>query len=1142
MTLTALTCISDFSIGESLISPDKYPELLKAAGYDSAAIMDTMTLGSMIRFTNAADKAGIKPIIGCRLCVYDEPQDKTPIKKRETPNNVFKVKVYVKNEAGLKRLYKTLTQGFSPENFYYVPRIGVRDLISLISTGDLIVTTGDFYGVFSHPKSDAIMQLLVKSAGASNLFVELSPVNTPLFDTLNAKALAYAKSRSLRTIVSYPFQYETEEDAKTLDVLSVIASNMKMGLEYRPMQQVTNFTVKRFSAIAEQSVISKGAIEAIHGKDWSERLWLKGALNSKIIAEECQYHWTKQDASLPVMDSDEPGKLLALVKEGFKRRLVDNQVLGYKPSGKLCSTVYSDRLKYELSVLNKMGFERYFLLVEELVSWSKDNGITVGPGRGSIGGSLIAFLLGITDVDPIRFGLIFERFINPDRIDLPDADLDFMSSRRREIIDHLIDTYGQAQVASVANYTTMASAGALRDTARVFELETHEYDCTKLIPKIHGQSHTLEEAAGEVPAIEAFKNARPDIWHHALKLSGVMRSMGTHAAGVVIAGEPVINRSMLDSRKGDPTVCWDKRVVEEQGLIKMDILGLSTLDVLTICANKIKQDYGKDVDLTTLPLDDTKVMQQFSAGKTKGVFQFEGGGMSTLLKNLATQAPLVFDDLVAATALYRPGPMDSGLMDDYVQIKQGLRSIIYEHPNMQAALEDTHGVIIYQESVMRIAQDLAGYSMADADKLRKIMGKKLPAEMALQRDKWVQGCYKHSGMSEIAGEQLFDKIEKFAGYGFNKSHAVAYTIISYWAMWLKVNYPAQFFASSMSVLKEEKLLDLARDALDAGIDIMPPNINRSSNTFEVSFDADGKQILYTPFNRITGISDNIGDCIIEARFKAGGSFKNYRHFFESVNKTKVNKRVQATLDKVGAFADFPNDEETREGHQKKYPHYTLDQVPAKDESRLKDQLLSMPGLVTQSLKVERGLMSGKHSKAKLLMMHRECEECTRCSLTGKVHPMPKIGRSAKIMVVTDCPNFGEEKTGEMMSGLASGYVKQALGNSGMSVADCYFTSLVKAAKDAKLTNDQINECASYLAYEISILQPQIIVALGGATIRNLVPAAKGSFSDLCGQTHYRGDIDCTVVFGINPQMIYMDGDKQSMLDGVFHQVASMLKA
>lgn len=1139
--MNALTCISDFSIGESLISPDKYPELVKAVGYESAAIVDTMTLGSMIRFSNAADAAGIKPIIGCRLCIYDEPQDKTPFKKREYPNNVFKVKVYVRNEAGLKRLYQVLSTAHTPENFYYVPRMGIKDLVWLLKTGDIVITTGDFYGVFSHPKADLLADIIVKSAGASQTFCELSPVNTPLFDALNAKVIAYAKSRSLRTIVSYPFMYETTEDAKSLDVLSVIASNSKMGVEYRPKQQVTNFTVKGVSAIAAHIHASKTAIELNRGKRWCESYWQDGMRNSKALVELCEYKWVKQDVSLPVMDADEPAKLLSMVKKGFKARLIDADVLGYRPDRKLLATVYSDRLKYEMSVLNNMGFERYFLLVEELVTWSKSNGINVGPGRGSIGGSLVAFLLGITDVDPIRFGLIFERFINPDRIDLPDADLDFMSSRRREIIDHLIELYGADRVASVANYTTMASAGALRDVSRVFELDTFEYDCTKLIPKIHGKSHTLEEAADEVPSIDAFKANQPEIWHHANRLHGVMRSMGTHAAGLVIAGEPVVNRSFLDSHKGDPSVCWDKRVVEEQGLIKMDILGLSTLDVLNICVAKVKQDYDKDIDLTRLPLDDAKVMENFSSGKTKGVFQFEGGGMSGLLKNLATLAPLVFEDLVAATALYRPGPMDSGLMDDYVAIKQGIRSIMYEHPNMEAALEETHGVIVYQEQVMKIARDLAGYSMTDADKLRKIMGKKLPEEMAKQKDKWVQGSHSHSGMSEIAAEQLFDKVEKFAGYGFNKSHAVAYTIISYWAMWLKVNYPAQFFASSMSILKEEKLLDLARDALEVGIEIYPPNVNKSSDTFEVSFDATGKQILYAPFNRVKGVSDNIGNAICEARFKAGGEFKNYRHFFESVNKTKVNKRVQATLDKVGCFADFPNDAETQEQH-KKYPHYTLDQVPAKDESRLKDQLLSMPGLITANLKVDRGLKSGKHSKAKLLIQHSECEACTRCDLKGKVHPMPKIGRSAKIMIVTDCPNFGEEKEGEMMAGRASVYVKQALKEAGMSVSDCYFTSLVKAAKDTKLTNDQINECAPYLAYEIDVLQPQIIVALGGAAIRHLIPAAKGSFSDLCGQTHYRADIDATVVFGMNPMMLYMDADKQPMLNQVFEQINDMLKA
>ena len=356
------------------------------------------------------------------------------------------------------------------------------------------------------------------------------------------------------------------------------------------------------------------------------------------------------------------------------------------------------------------------------------------------GGSLVAYLLGITDVDPIRFNLLFERFINPERLDLPDADLDFMSSKRHLVVEYLTEKYGSDRVAGISNYSTLASASALRDTGRVYGMNGIELTATKLVPKEHGQSFTLEEAAKAVPDIDKFKAANPEIWGHATRLEGVMRSFGQHAAGVVVAGEPLTERAVVETRAESACVNWDKRDVEDWGLIKMDILGLSTLDVLEIAKNYVRERHGVQIDYLKLPLEEPDVMSAFSRGDTTGVFQFESSGMKKLLRSLAEGGTLTFEDITAATALYRPGPMDSGLMDDFIQIKQGHKLPYYEHSNMENALKSTYSVIVYQEQVMQISRDIAGYSMADADKLRKIMGKKQPDEMALQRDKFVSGA------------------------------------------------------------------------------------------------------------------------------------------------------------------------------------------------------------------------------------------------------------------------------------------------------------------------------------------------------------------------------------------------------------------
>lgn len=366
------------------------------------------------------------------------------------------------------------------------------------------------------------------------------------------------------------------------------------------------------------------------------------------------------------------------------------------------------------------------------------------------GGSLVAYLLGITDVDPIRFNLMFERFINPERLDLPDADLDFASEKRHLVIEYLTNKYGADRVAGISNYSTLASASAVRDTGRVFGLSGLELSPTKLVPAEHGQSATLTEAARQVPEIDQFRENYPTIWKHALKFEGVLRSFGKHAAGIVVAGEPLVERAVVETRSDQSVVNWDKRVVEDMGLVKMDILGLSTLDVLEIAKSNIKERHGKTIDYLKLSLDDPRVMDAFGRGDTTGVFQFESSGMKKLLRDLAKGGALTFDDVTAATALYRPGPMDSGLMDDYVQIKQGNRDVTYDHPNLENALRDTYGVIIYQEQTMRVAVDLCGFTNTEADHLRKAMGKKDKDKMAKMKDQFVDGA--QAGNIEITLE------------------------------------------------------------------------------------------------------------------------------------------------------------------------------------------------------------------------------------------------------------------------------------------------------------------------------------------------------------------------------------------------------
>jgi len=1121
----ALAVRSHFSLGESMLSPKEIILSAKEKGWESVSVVDTMSVSSMVELSKVAKAEDIKLIVGCRLRVVDDPTYRKPKKNSGDPikdNAPWYPKVYVKNANGMKDLMKLLTKAHSEDYFYYVPRIGFNDLIEALTNCNLIFSTGDFYSILHREDYLSIMNDIRLVNTDAQTFVEVVPINTPLFDTLNKRALELCDALSLPPLLTMPVQYKHEADADALDVLSAITSNTKMAAPWRSVPFIRDMDMKDINENVRALLAMKHRLKEHY--EFESGLFATTAKNVERLSNLCTYVWEKQAPSLPVMGENEMQMLIDGVKAGWVKRL-GSPTMGYKPS-KEQLTEYKERLHYELSVLKEMGFERYFLIVQDLVNWSKRSDILVGPGRGSVGGSLVAFLLGITDVDPIRFNLIFERFINPDRLDLPDADLDFMSSRRGEIVDYLVEKYGRDKVAGISNYSTLASASALRDAGRVHDLSQSELLCTRYVPKEHGQSVTLTEAADLVPEIAKFQEKYEEIWGTAIKLEGRMRSMGQHAAGVVVAGEAISNRAVVETRANKHVTNWDKRSVEDWGLIKLDILGLSTLDIISKAINTIEKRWKIKVDLLEKHIDIPEVLAEFGKGKTAGIFQFESSGMRKLLTDLAKEDPLSFNDLVAATALYRPGPMDAGLLDDYVSIKQGFKEPEYEHENMRAALEPTHSVIVYQEQVMQLARDLAGFSMTDADHLRKAMGKKDMDMMMKQRDKWVDGCKSHSGMDSRISEMLFDKIEKFAGYAFNASHSVEYSIISYWSMWLKFYYPAEFYSAALSVVAEEKLATLVKDAESYGVLILPPDVNHSGLDFVIEFDkARDLTVLYTPFNRLKGLSDNTTRAILEGRAKKGGPFESKEDFLLNVNKSKVNKRHQDVLSRVGAFCSVEPTE-----------------IAARHPDRLKDQLELMPGLIIENVKADRGIVVTAGIKGMISKVILDYQSCTACSLKCAAHPATNRGTTPKIMVVTDSPNWTEVEQMRMFKGKGCDYLKAGIDSSLLKPADCYFTSLVKAPKEkgGSLTNEMINGCSQFIDREVEILKPPVIVALGGASIRHFVPDAKGGFAELCGQVVYVPKLDASIIFGISPMMCHFEPSRIEMLEAVFETAASMV--
>ena len=954
-----LSIKTHFSLGESLLDLETAIEQAKGSGYKSVALMDTMTISAAIDFSRLAQKNGLKPIIGCQLRIMDD--DPTLKGKEYKGMTYWMPKVYVLNEQGLQDLMSLLSLAYQEDHFYYTARLGLDELLATLERGNLAISTGDLHSLFYRPPVDRdyldILQKITRATRGRGVFVEVSPIDTPLFDMLNNKAHDAAVILGFPMLLTYPARTTGPGDVSSLNVLAAITRNNKMTDPWRLEQTVDELYIQ------EPGEVVKKLGQFMRRRSASSPRLREAALNMQALVDMVEYEFKPMSVTLPKMAADEFLQLVENVKKGWADRLT-RPVFGYKPDMVELGQAYKDRLQYELGVLRRMKFESYFLLVQEIVGWSKGAGIRVGPGRGSVGGSLVAYLLGITDVDPIRFGLIFERFINPERIDLPDADLDFMSTRRQEVIEYLVRRFGRDHVAGVSNFTTMASGSAIRDSGRVLGLSQDQLNPTKLVPKEHGQPVSLTAAAERVPELEKFSGEHATVWRHALKLEGKMRSLGKHAAGVVIAGESLIKRAVIESRSGEPTVNWDKTMVESMGLVKVDVLGLSTLDVLGHACAYIEERHGKRVDLTRLKLDDSKVLEAFGRGETTGVFQFEGFGMRKLLKDLALGGSLTFDDLSAATSLFRPGPLDSGLLDDYVARKQGASMVIYDHANMEAALKDTFGVMVYQEQVMQVARDLSGFTLTEADHLRKAIGKKDAKKMAEMRDKFVDGALSYSGMAKASADYLFTQIEQFASYSFNKSHAVEYSLISYQCMWLKQYYPAEFYAACLSILDEDKLPGLVKDAMLHDIVVLPPDINHSSQRFEIGFDTKReKTVLYTPFNRIKGLSENTSNYILAAR--NSGPFAGFADFLARVNKSKVNKRHQEALTLVGAFASV---EPT--------------QLDPLHPDRLKDQITLMPGLVVEIVKADRVIKLDKFEQGKLIEIINDTKSCEKCSLKG----------------------------------------------------------------------------------------------------------------------------------------------------------------
>jgi len=853
-------------------------------GVPALAVTEHGNLFSSVIFHDQARKRGITPILGCEVYVATGSRHARSGTPGATNNHLV---LLAENLTGYHNLIKLVSAGYT-EGFYYKPRID-KELLSQYAPG-LIGLSSCLKGeVATGLRTEQPRRAREAAAtfrdilGPGNFFLEMQYQGIEEQRTVNTGLQPIARDLGLPLVCTNDVHYLKQADHRPHDVLLCIGTGKNVSDDRRLRYHGDQFYLK-----------SPDEMLAVFG-DWPQAL-----SNTVAIAERCDVELSTTEHHLPIFDVPAPFTLDAyfehVTRQGFARRLVTLQEAANRGTLTHPITAYEARLAHEIEIIVTMGYPGYFLIVWDFIRYARKRGIPVGPGRGSAAGSLVAYCLWITDVDPMQFDLIFERFLNPERVSLPDIDIDFCERRRGEVIEYVTRKYGRDNVAQIITFGTMKARAVVRDVGRTLGMSYADVDrVAKQIPPTLDM--TLEKALEENPALKTLEQQDPQVAELltvAKRLEGITRHASVHAAGVVIAPKPVTEYAPIyKSQKDEITTQWAMKEIERIGLLKMDFLGLSTLTLLHDAVANIQDATGETIALDALPLDDAKTYQLFSDGRTLGIFQFESSGMRDTLRKAK---PERFEDLIALNALYRPGPLRGGVIDDFIARKHGRVEITYELPALEPILKDTYGVIAFQEQVMRIASDLAGFSMGDADVLRKAMGKKNAKVMQAQRKQFVQGAVARH-VPKTQAIKIFDLMEFFAGYGFNKSHSTAYALLAYQTAYLKANHPWHFMASLLTIEAQntDKLALYMGECRDMGVPVLPPDVNASDIAFTVG--PDGVRFGLTA---VKNVGEGAIASMLESRARTGRIGSLFT-LCEDIDLRLVNKRVLESLIKAGAF-------------------------------------------------------------------------------------------------------------------------------------------------------------------------------------------------------------------------------------------------
>lgn len=1087
---------------------EQYVSRAKELEFEYLALTNHGNIDGLIKFQKECDKQGIKPVLGCEIYIVPDPSKKVKGDKRGHAT------LLVKNQTGWENLCMMLTNA-NLNGFYYKPRVGFKDLLDKLE--GLVIMTGCVESFLNLYGGIELFEDLIRDG--ADIYLEVMPHDIPMQSEMNDICARLADKYGIGLVATNDCHYVEKDDSKVQDVLLAIGTKSKMsderrfrfsfdGLHLRTMDEMT-------SAFMDQLVLTKKEIK-------------EALLNTVDIAKDCcDFRIKKQDIYLPVVpgyeDKNIEAFLITLAKDRLDILIDSEQKSLYKR--------YHERLMDEWQVIKEKRFVGYFMIVWELINWCKKTNIMTGPGRGSVGGSLLAYLLGITTVDPIKYDLLFSRFISEERIDYPDIDIDFEDRKRHLIREHLEELYGQSKIASISTFLTMKGRGAIRDTARVFDVPLESVDAFAKVIDSASQTNegekVIEVAARDTVEGQMFSKQYPEVVDMAIKLEGQVRGAGQHAAAIVVSADDLTKgtRGNLAVRSGMVVSNWDMEDSEFVGLMKLDVLGLNTLSILNETKRLVKENHNVDIDFASLEPTDKKIYKELAQGNTVGVFQINTWAGTKMCKEVEIDD---FEMLSDVLALVRPGPSDSGMTQDYIDRHHG-KKWKKKHKEYEKIVKDTYGIIIYQEQVMQVIHKIAGLPYATADKIRKIIGKKRDVrEFAQYKDAFIQGCLAQKTFDENEAEEFWTALEAHANYSFNKSHSVEYAMISYWTAWCKVYYPTEFICASLSYGPESKKEELVKEAVRLGLKVVLPKIGKSDSEKWVVKDG----ALYVPFLEVKGVGEKGAAQCVSTNAKS--SKKRVEAFFERDKPSSITGKLDRILKNIGAYGT-----KATTGDLQAYFTFNISGLDDGDSTTRYKRLYALVGDRQESLD---DLTSLNFVAKRLGFIQKgvgyrnmKLENCTYCKLvdecTGPV--LPSKGKY-NVMICGEAPGKDEDDQGKGFVGRSGEALWAELDKYGYDRKLFHVTNIVKCyPRDTRTPNKcHIESCKPWLMDEINNLRPRLILAFGNTSLKCLIGKESG-IMDKSGKIEWVEDIGAWVVWSIHPSaVLHNPNNKQLLSDSI----------